>query len=86
MITAHFVVDVDHKVVCLLEKAMFEHSKESGAAGNWQWGLDAGDHQERWVPYLDLPQDWAPGDRESESKSKIIVSVSHPGLPKSHVV
>ena len=71
------VVDVDREAVLILEKAMFEYSKETGASGNWQWGLDAGDHQGKWVPYLHLPQEWSPGDRDSESESELQVSVRH---------
>jgi len=34
---------------------MFERSALAGIAGNYQWGLDAGDHQEGWNP-LPAPQ------------------------------
>lgn len=72
----NFIVDVDREAVMILEKEMFEYSKESGVAGNWQWGLDAGSHQEGWVPYIGLPAAWFPGDRDSESESEHSVSAS----------
>jgi hypothetical protein len=34
-----------------LEEEMFEPSVLAGIAGNYQWGLDAGDHQGSWNPY-----------------------------------
>ncbi|KAF5310768.1 hypothetical protein D9619_008108 [Psilocybe cf. subviscida] len=58
--------DVDRESVVSLEEDMFEHSKRSGIAGNQQWGLDAGDHQDCWGVYSGLPQSWSPGDREEE--------------------
>ncbi|KAG6824176.1 hypothetical protein H0H93_002476, partial [Arthromyces matolae] len=62
-------IDVDAESLTLLEEEMFERSKEAGAAGNWQWGLDAGDHQGRWNPYEGLPPDWNHNDRDDESES-----------------
>ncbi|KAG1727727.1 hypothetical protein EDB19DRAFT_1642847, partial [Suillus lakei] len=29
-----------------------------GSAGNFQWGLDAGNHQDGWDPYAGLPSHW----------------------------
>ncbi|KAI0681781.1 hypothetical protein BC835DRAFT_1204103, partial [Cytidiella melzeri] len=54
--------DVDHECLSLLEEHMFVCSVEAGIAGYQQWGLDVGDHQERWNPYLDLPTHWNHGD------------------------
>ncbi|KAK7689878.1 hypothetical protein QCA50_006517 [Cerrena zonata] len=34
-------------------------SKAAGLAGCYQWGLDAGDHHNRWNPYADRPFHWA---------------------------
>jgi hypothetical protein len=44
-------VDVDRECLERLEEEMFERSLLAGIAGNYQWGLDAGDHQGRWNPY-----------------------------------
>jgi hypothetical protein len=44
-------VDVDMESLKLLEGRMFEVSKEAGRAGYYQWGLDVGDHQDKWFPY-----------------------------------
>jgi hypothetical protein len=44
-------VDVDKESLERLEEEMFERSILAGIAGNYQWGLDAGDHQEGWNPY-----------------------------------
>jgi len=50
----------------LLEEEMFERSSLAGIAGNYQWGLDAGDHQDGWLPYAGTPEHWNHDDRESE--------------------
>jgi hypothetical protein len=50
---------------------MFEKSQQAGTAGNWQWGLDAGDHQERWNPYEGLAS-YDPDDHKA--------SLQKPGL------
>uniref|UniRef100_A0A0W0FNU7 Uncharacterized protein n=1 Tax=Moniliophthora roreri TaxID=221103 RepID=A0A0W0FNU7_MONRR len=42
--------DVDRDSLAQLEQKMFDMSKEAGAAGNWQWGLDVGCHQDDWHP------------------------------------
>ncbi|KAF8842378.1 hypothetical protein BDN67DRAFT_386602 [Paxillus ammoniavirescens] len=50
---------------------MFMDSIEAGAAGNQQWGLDAGSHQHGWNPYEGLPSHWNVGYREySETELK----------------
>ncbi|KAF5323682.1 hypothetical protein D9619_012867 [Psilocybe cf. subviscida] len=64
-------VDVDREAILTLEKEMFEYSAESGVAGNWQWGLNAGSHQDGWVPYLNIPEAWRPGDRQSEEEEEL---------------
>ncbi|KAF8632114.1 hypothetical protein AX17_004925 [Amanita inopinata Kibby_2008] len=54
-----------------LERQMFERSKAAGPAGSLQWGLDVGDYQDHWNPYLGIPLDWNLEDmgwEESESE------------------
>lgn len=46
--------DVDLESLSLLEEAMFESSARTDIAGYYQWGLDAGDHQNGWDPYEGL--------------------------------
>jgi hypothetical protein len=55
--------DVDRDCLALLEERMFEDSNRAGVAGNWQWGLDSGPHQDGWNPYIGLPSHWSVGDR-----------------------
>ncbi|THU75885.1 hypothetical protein K435DRAFT_880024 [Dendrothele bispora CBS 962.96] len=38
-----------------LERIMFDQSEKAGQAGNQQWGLDAGPHEDGWNPYIDDP-------------------------------
>jgi hypothetical protein len=57
-------IDVELEILKLLEEQMFEVSKAAGRAGYWQWGRDAGDHQEDWDPYEHLPADWHHNDAE----------------------
>ncbi|EGO21453.1 hypothetical protein SERLADRAFT_440710 [Serpula lacrymans var. lacrymans S7.9] len=47
--------NVDKKCLTLLEKQMFEVPKQAGIASYYQWGLNAGEHQDNWGPYADLP-------------------------------
>uniref|UniRef100_A0A0W0G3V3 Uncharacterized protein n=1 Tax=Moniliophthora roreri TaxID=221103 RepID=A0A0W0G3V3_MONRR len=42
--------DVDHDSLRKLEEKMFDMSKEVGPAGNEQWSLDVGCHQDDWHP------------------------------------
>ncbi|KAF8956267.1 hypothetical protein BDZ97DRAFT_1763938 [Flammula alnicola] len=69
---ATLLVDIDVDKECLesLEELMFERSSKAGMAGNCQWGLDAGDHQECWDPYQGIPSYWNYGDR-SESEGEL---------------
>ena len=55
-------IDVDAECMRAFEKRLFEYSPEAGEAGFYQWGLDAGDHQDRWDPYHRLPSSWFTGD------------------------
>ena len=56
-------VDVKHECLAKLEKEMFECSLAAGIAGEYQWGLDTGEHQEAWNPYDSLPYHWILADR-----------------------
>jgi hypothetical protein len=44
-------IDVESRAVAALEQIMFESSIEAGTAGDEQWGLDVGPHQNGWRPY-----------------------------------
>jgi hypothetical protein len=61
-------VDVEREIPreCLanLEEEMFERSKAVGIAGEYQWGLDTGDHQDSWNSYDSLPSEWVYADSE----------------------
>ena len=65
-------VDVDQECLLLLEERLFETSARAGAAGHYQWGLDAGSHQNDWDPYANRPSHWNHGDRDgSESEMQV---------------
>jgi hypothetical protein len=65
-------IDVDKECLERLEEQMFERSERAGVAGHFQWGLDAGTHQDSWDPYNMLPTEWDHGDREgSETELKV---------------
>jgi hypothetical protein len=55
--------DVDLECLSVFEQRLFEKSAQSGSAGNYQWGLDAGNHQDGWDPYAGLPSHWNHDDR-----------------------
>lgn len=76
------VVDVDRECLGLLEEWMFESSDEAGVAGDEQWGLDAGHHQDRWVPYKDLPPAWSfyRSGVDNEEKYNVSILQSHDHL------
>ncbi|KAJ7592087.1 hypothetical protein C8J56DRAFT_1046468 [Mycena floridula] len=57
-------VDVDREALSNLEAAMFEDSNEADHAGNSQWGLDAGYHQDYWNHYYDLLPEWSYDNHE----------------------
>ncbi|KAK0475392.1 hypothetical protein IW261DRAFT_1422227 [Armillaria novae-zelandiae] len=44
-------VDVDMEALILLEMKIFDRSEDAGVAGNHQWGLDVGMHQDSWYPW-----------------------------------
>ncbi|KAG1765239.1 hypothetical protein EDD22DRAFT_755237, partial [Suillus occidentalis] len=54
--------DVDLECLSVFEQRLFEKSAQSGSAGNYQWGLDAGNHQDGWDPYAGLPSYWNHND------------------------
>ncbi|KAF9030656.1 hypothetical protein BJ165DRAFT_1358700 [Panaeolus papilionaceus] len=54
--------DVDRACLHRLEEDMFEVSSRAEMAGYYQWGLDAGHHQDDWDPYSGLPDSWNLGD------------------------
>jgi len=64
-------VDVDRESIRMLEEQMFEVSKEAGCAGYYQWGLDEGDHQDKWFPYQNVPSEWNHEDGEFDDKVDI---------------
>jgi hypothetical protein len=51
-------VDVDRECLEQLEEEMFERTHRTGPSGNFQWGLDAGHHQDGWNPYYGVPETW----------------------------
>lgn len=67
--------DVDLECLSLFERRLFS-TVRNNVATYGQWGLDAGDHQEKWYPYRDLPQGWY--DESAEfSDSEVLVRVSY---------
>jgi hypothetical protein len=58
-------IDVNKECLERLEEEMFVWSALAGSAGNFQWGLDAGDHQDGWNPYDGTPVEWNHDDRDS---------------------
>uniref|UniRef100_A0A8H7XLT6 Uncharacterized protein n=1 Tax=Psilocybe cubensis TaxID=181762 RepID=A0A8H7XLT6_PSICU len=67
--------DVDLECLSFLEEEMFENSLRAGIAGNYQWGLDVGNHQDDWKPYL--CRDWFIGDREVNDDEMLYVCGGH---------
>ena len=67
-------VDVDLECLRALEERMFECSEKAGEAGFQQWGLDAGDHQDAWDPYLGIPSDWDNGWQPEDPEESLAVS------------
>ncbi|KAF9552882.1 hypothetical protein CPC08DRAFT_767975 [Agrocybe pediades] len=66
-------VDMERECIERLEEEMFENSKEAGIAGHYQWGLDAGHHQEDWNPYSNLRPDWNHEDREGNDEELQVI-------------
>ncbi|KAK0499257.1 hypothetical protein EDD18DRAFT_1377282, partial [Armillaria luteobubalina] len=44
-------VDVNMEALHILEDRMFDTSEDAGIAGNCQWGLNVGMHQDNWCPW-----------------------------------
>ncbi len=61
-----YFVDVDRECLQDFERRLFERSKDAGPAGFFQWGLDVGDHQNKWDPYQGLPEFWNLGDMDPD--------------------
>ncbi|TFK79453.1 hypothetical protein K466DRAFT_505521 [Polyporus arcularius HHB13444] len=80
-------VDVDAESLRAFEQRLFEWSSESGIAGFEQWGLDAGEHQDRWNPYAGLPSDWSTGGHPDDADELLEVSRTHStsDLPFNHL-
>ncbi|KAF5358855.1 hypothetical protein D9757_013954 [Collybiopsis confluens] len=58
--------DVDLEALRILERLIFDISASAGEAGNQQWGLDAGAHQQNWNPWaVHGPEQDAPNRREA---------------------
>ena len=71
------LADVDGECIRALERRMFEQSEAAGLAGFYQWGLDAGDHQNAWDPYANIPHDWNAGDLYPEDMDELLVVRIH---------
>ncbi|KAJ7870391.1 hypothetical protein B0H13DRAFT_1550931, partial [Mycena leptocephala] len=56
--------DIDHECLNIFEERLFEKSFQAGRAGNHQWGLDVGPHQDHWNPYANIPEHWNHDDRD----------------------
>lgn len=78
-------VDVDREAISALEARMFAQSAEAGVAGNCQWGLDTGPHQDNWYPYIHGPESWTENARVGlESELEVSRSLQYfgcEGLP-----
>ncbi|TFY51691.1 hypothetical protein EVJ58_g10434 [Rhodofomes roseus] len=62
------ICDVDQECLCSFEQRLFAWSPDASASCHEQWGLDAGDHQEKWFPYQGLPPEWGgPGTDGNDS-------------------
>ena len=65
-------IDVDKECLEVLEEEMFERTERTGVSGNWQWGLDAGHHQDGWDPTFGVPETWDDKKRKgSESEREV---------------
>lgn len=63
--------DVDLECLYLLERRLFSLVRTDVSTYK-QWGLDAGDHQDKWYPYQGLPQGWCDEDYDF-SDSELLV-------------
>ncbi|KAJ7753231.1 hypothetical protein B0H16DRAFT_1835398 [Mycena metata] len=74
--------DIDHECLNFFEERLFEHSLAAGRAGNQQWGLDVGTHQENWSPYINIPAEWNHDDRDNESESELLPGPNYKAEPR----
>ncbi|KAK0197625.1 hypothetical protein F5146DRAFT_920236, partial [Armillaria mellea] len=68
--------DVDMEALILLEKRMFDTSEDVGIAGNYQWGLDVGMHQDGWFPWSSR----GPEGEGNESELEVSFPLNSPRL------
>ncbi len=66
-------VDVDMEALVVLEKRIFDTSEHAGIAGNHQWGLDVGMHQDGWFPWSNRGPE---GDKEAREGNESELEVS----------
>ncbi|KAK0435039.1 hypothetical protein EV421DRAFT_1716984, partial [Armillaria borealis] len=45
------IINIDLEAHEIFEFRLFSQSEEAGVAGNQQWGIDVGCHQDNWYPY-----------------------------------
>ncbi|KAH9485919.1 hypothetical protein JR316_0002836 [Psilocybe cubensis] len=74
--------DIDLECLSFLEEEMFENSLRAGISGNYQWGLDVGNHKDDWKPYL--CRDWFIGYREV-NEDEILPGSKYIDQPKMKV-
>lgn len=65
-------IDVNRECIASLEERMFTRSAAAGLAGYYQWGLDAGDHQEEWWPWSGLPSHWYHNDTPDYDNEEVL--------------
>ena len=75
-------VDVDKQCLEQLEEEMFERTDRTGPSGNFQWGLDAGHHQDGWDPSFGVPETWEGKTREG-SDTEIEVGFRFESFPQN---
>lgn len=72
-----FIIDVDKECLALFEERLFEVSKHAGPAGDYQWGLDSGDHQDKWDPWGDIPSHWKDPNHDIDAEElEVSASIS----------
>ena len=76
-------IDVDRECLEQLEEEMFERTDRTGPSGNFQWGLDAGHHQDGWDPYFGVPKTWE-GEIREGTDTEIEVSFRFARRLNSH--
>ncbi|PPQ86423.1 hypothetical protein CVT25_003698 [Psilocybe cyanescens] len=59
------------------------HWATATTGGDEQWGLDVGNHQDDWIPYGGLPDEWNGGDRDGlENETELICGSNYVDFPK----